>query len=154
MFQSIIKNYKIFINRSYHTRNMLSLESLIPYSLLPLRIVLGIIFIAHGYPKLFKFKGYKEKFKSIGFPPFVLVLVGIAEFVGGIGAIFGFLTRFTAIVWAIMMIVATYLKAFKWNKGLLDGYELDLALLAGALTLFVLGAGSLSIDALIGWSLG
>ncbi|MEK6922199.1 MAG: DoxX family protein [Nanoarchaeota archaeon] len=133
---------------------MTAIETLVPYATIPLRILLGIIFIAHGYPKLFKFKDYKEKFKAIGFPPFVLALVGIAEFVGGIGTIFGFLTRFTAIVWIIMMIVATYLKAFKWNKGLVEGYELDLTILAGALTLFILGAGPLSIDALIGWSLG
>ena len=133
---------------------MPELEILSQYALLPLRIILGIIFIAHGYPKLFKFKEYKEKFKAMGMPAFVLALVGIAEFIGGIGILFGFLTRFTAAVWSIMMITAAIIKASKWKKGLIDGYELDLALLAGALTLFILGAGSLSIDAYIGWSLG
>ncbi|MEK6826781.1 MAG: DoxX family protein [Nanoarchaeota archaeon] len=133
---------------------MTAIETLVPYATIPLRILLGIIFIAHGYPKLFKFKEYKEKFKAIGFPSFVLALVGIAEFIGGLGIIAGLLTRFTAAIWTIMMLTAIYLKVFKWNKGLIEGYELDLTILAGALTLFILGAGPLSIDALIGWSLG
>jgi len=133
---------------------MPELEILSQYALLPLRVLLGIIFITHGYPKLFKFNEYKEKFKAMGMPTFVLALLGISEFIGGLGMIFGFLTRFTAAIWSITMITAIGMKAFKWNKGLIDGYELDLALLAGALTLFILGAGPISIDSYMGWILG
>ena len=131
-----------------------AIESLTPYALLPLRVLLSIIFIAHGYPKLFKFNEYKEKFKAIGMPTFVLALLGIAEFIGGLGMIVGFLTRFTALIWSIIMLTAIYLKVFKWNKQLIDGYELDVALLAGALAIFILGSGPFSIDAYIGWILG
>ena len=132
----------------------MELAGLIQYVTLPLRIFLGIIFIAHGYPKLFKFSEYKEKFAQMGLPSFVLILVGIAEFIGGLGVLAGFLTRFTTVIWSIMMIVATLMKSMKWNKGLVDGYELDLVLLAGALTLFILGSGSYSIDSMIGWIWG
>ncbi len=56
------------------------------FAALLLRIVLGIIFIAHGYPKLFKKelgpKGVSGFFKSLGIPAplFFAYVVGIVEF--------------------------------------------------------------------------
>ena len=48
------------------------------------------------------------------------------------------------------MLGATLLSKFGMNKGFLLGYELDVAYLGGALTLFLLGGGPLSIDAVLG----
>ena len=60
-----------------------------------LRLVLGIIFIVHGYPKLFKAFGQTAGFfESVGIKPakFWVVVVGISEFFGGIALLVGFLT--------------------------------------------------------------
>jgi len=115
-----------------------------------LRVVLGIIFIVHGYPKLFKaYSQTVQFFESISIKPakFWVFVVGAVEFFGGIALIVGFLTQIAAALIAINMLVATiYVKKIKFKKGLVDGYEFDLILLAAALALLFLGPGAFSID--------
>ena len=112
-----------------------------------LRLVLGIVFIAHGYPKLFKdFAGTVGWFDSAGIKPakFWVLVVGIVEFFGGIALIVGFATQLAALLIAINMLGAIFL--VKRKMGLVNGYEFDLALLAMALSLVFLGAGFFAID--------
>lgn len=114
-----------------------------------LRVVLGIIFVVHGYPKLFKaFSQTIKFFESIGIKPakFWVLIVGISEFFGGIFLLTGFLTQISAGLIAIVRLVAIYVKVRKFKKGLIDGYEFDLILLAAALALILLGPGAFSID--------
>ena len=132
-------------------------ELLAEWAVLPLRIIIGIIFIYHGYPKLFKdFKGTKKFVKSIGFIPanFWAFMLAFAEFFGGVAILLGVFTRIAAILIFIVMCVASYFNIFKWKKPFGGGYEFDLMLLAGLITIFLLGAGNLSIDGIIGWVLG
>ena len=112
-----------------------------------LRLVLGVVFIAHGYPKLFKdFAGTVGWFDSVGVKPakFWVLVVGIVEFFGGIALIIGFATQLAALLIAINMLGAISL--VKRKMGLVNGYEFDLALLAMALALVFLGAGFYAID--------
>src|SRR3989338_8964949 len=115
-----------------------------------LRVVLGLVFIAHGYPKLFG--GFTQTvgfFESVGIKPakFWVFVVGAVEFFGGVALVVGFLTQIAAALIAINMLVATiYVKKIKFKKGLVDGYEFDLILLAAALALLFLGPGAFSID--------
>jgi putative oxidoreductase len=123
--------------------------------LLILRLVLGVIFIAHGYPKLFVFgvSGFAKFLSGLGvpIPEFFAVVVILVEFVGGIALILGIFTRWVALLLAIDMLIATLLVKIK--VGLIApmdkpgvGAELDLALLAGALVLLVFGPGSISVE--------
>ena len=124
---------------------------------IPLRIVLGILFAVHGHPKLFKeFKGTAKFLKGIGFrpPAFWAAVLGVTEFFGGLALLLGFATRVAAALLIIAMLVALYFNAFKWKKPFKGGYEFDLLLIAGLLTLLLLGAGPISIDAMLGWTLG
>ena len=117
------------------------------YAPLILRLVLGTIFIIHGYPKLFKeFSKTAEWFGSIGLKPGKLwvFVVGVVEFFGGILLLVGFLTQVAAILIAINMIGAMVFVKFK--QGLVGGYEFDLVLLAMALALLFLGAGFYAFD--------
>jgi len=61
------------------------LERLRPLALLLLRLGLGIIFVSHGYPKLF---GHSQQwmgaFQHMGFPPYFAYISGILEFFGGL----------------------------------------------------------------------
>lgn len=136
---------------------MLNIPSVFPqfftYSALApliLRLVLGVIFVRHGYPKLFKnFSGTVQFFESINIKPakFFAVIVGISEFFGGLALILGIFTQIAALLIAAVMIVdAVYVKKIKFKKGLIDGYELDLILLAAALALVFLGPGVFAFD--------
>jgi len=122
-----------------------------PWSLLPLRIVVGIIFIIHGGQKLFVFgfSGVAGFFGQIGIQPamFWAVIVTLVEFLGGIAILVGFLTRWAALLIAIDMLVAILWvllpKGFFASKG---GYEFELLILAGCLTLLLAGAKRPSVD--------
>jgi putative oxidoreductase len=85
-------------------------------SALPLRVVAGILFIAHGAQKLFAwFAGYGlegsgQWMESIGLAPRYLMtlMAGSAEFFGGIFLLVGLLTRPTAVVLAFTVLVAIF----------------------------------------------
>jgi len=125
-------------------------------STIPLRLMAGIIFIAHGGQKLFAwFGGYGlegtgQWVESIGLTPgFVMALLaGSAEFFGGALLILGLLTRPASIVLAVTMIMAIF--SVHINNGLFmsnNGYEYSLALLAITLALVIQGGGKYSLDA-------
>ncbi|QUM80239.1 DoxX family protein [Moritella sp. 5] len=128
------------------------------FSALPLRLVAGIIFTAHGAQKLFAwFGGYGlegtgQWMESIGLAPGYLMamMAGSAEFFGGLLLILGLLTRPTALVLSLTMIVAIF--STHIDNGLFvsnSGYEFALALFAISLSIMLQGGGKLSIDRLI-----
>lgn len=124
--------------------------ALLTYKLLApliLRVALGVIFIVHGYPKLFRqFNQTSKFFGSIGLKPakFWVLAVGIVEFFGGIALVLGIFTQVAALFIAINMLGAIFKVSGK--KGFAGGYEFDLILLAAALALLFLGPGILSFD--------
>ena len=114
---------------------------------LVLRLILGLVFIVHGYPKLFKSLNQTVGFfDSIGIRPakFWVFVVGIVEFFGGIALILGFATQLVALLIAIDMLIAIVLVKFK--QGFVNGYEYDLTLLVIAVSLVFLGAGFYAFD--------
>ena len=132
-------------------------ELLVGWAALPLRLILGMLFMNHGYPKLFKdFKGTVKMVQGIGFKPggFWAFWLGFAEFFGGLAILLGFATRIGAVLIGIVMLIALYLNKVTWKKPMIGGYELVLIYLAALITLYLLGAGNLSIDSIIGWNLG
>ena len=122
-----------------------------------LRLTLGAAFISHGYPKLFTDpSSVSGWFDSIGIRPgrFWALVVGAAEFFGGIALVFGLFTQLAALLLAVTMFVA--LVKVKWGKSsYVDrkggmGWELDLAYLAMALALLFLGPGVYSLADFLG----
>ncbi len=125
-----------------------------------LRLVLGLVFFAHGAQKLlgwfggFGFSGTMGYFTGVMHIPAPLAFLAIAaEFFGGLGLILGFLTRIAAFGIAVNMVVAiaTVHSAFgffmNWNgnqKG--EGFEYHLLVLAMTAFLMIRGAGALSVD--------
>ncbi|WOH36812.1 DoxX family protein [Thalassotalea fonticola] len=125
------------------------------FSALPLRLIAGILFVAHGAQKLFAwFGGYGlegtgQWMESIGLAPGYLMalMAGSAEFFGGLFLIAGFLTRPTSFVLAITMIVAIF--SVHIDNGLFmatNGYEFGLSLIAITFALFIQGGGKHSVD--------
>lgn len=128
---------------------------------LALRVVLASVFIAHGYPKLFKdFAGTSGFLSGLGFKPgaFWAVVLGISEFFGGIALLLGAASRVAVSLLIVSMTVATLTKIIKWKMPFTksDGqsWEFDLLLVAGLITLFLLGSGNFSVDQMMGWVFG
>jgi len=127
-------------------------------STLPLRLIAGFIFSAHGAQKLFAwFGGYGldgtgQWMESIGLTPGYLMALtaGSAEFFGGLLLIIGLFTRLSAFVLSITMIVAIF--SVHIHNGLFmsnNGYEFGLALLGISVALSIQGSGKYAIDNII-----
>ena len=125
---------------------------LAPLGLLLLRIIVGVAFVFHGYPKIIG-PGRQQTqgwLKSMGFPAVLGPLAGLLEFVGGIFLWIGFLTPIVGILLVTEMIGTTILSKTKLGKKYVLGYELDLAYLGAALLSAMVGAGPISLDAILG----
>jgi len=126
------------------------LDALRPLGLLVLRLALGLIFIYHGYPKLFgDARHYAEIFTQIGFANGTSYAIGTLEVFGGALLIAGFFTRPIALLLAAEMAVAIW--KVHLAKGVLAVREYEFALVCGAacLALATTGAGKASLDELL-----
>jgi putative oxidoreductase len=125
-----------------------------------LRLVLGVIFFLHGAQFTlgwfggYGFHGTMQFFThALGIPAIFAFLAIMAQFLGGLGLIVGFLSRIAAFGIAADMAVAVikvHLAVgffMNWNgtqKG--EGYEYHLLVIAMAIMIMARGAGALSID--------
>ncbi len=128
-----------------------------------LRVVLGLIFLYHGWPKLNPnspikgvagFAGFLTQMR-IPLPLFFGWVVALLETVGAVLLIVGLATRILAILAAIEMLVAILVAKRGFMKvGFMSqqttGWEFDFALLAGFLALLFTGSGRWALDAVIG----
>lgn len=127
-------------------------------SLTMMRLVLGVVFFAHGAQKMLGWFGGYGFQGTMGYlehmlPAPVALLVICTEFFGGLGLIVGLLTRVAALGIAGEMIGALFLvhlpNGFFMNwagsqKG--EGFEYHLLAVAVAATLLLRGAGPFSAD--------
>ncbi|MCI0393449.1 MAG: DoxX family protein [Chloroflexi bacterium] len=133
------------------------------WGLLILRLSMGIIFIAHGWPKLNPNSpikgpaGFAMGLKQMGIPlpTFFAWVVVLLETVGAVLLILGLGTRILALGFAIDMLVAIVrarrpmgAKFSSMTEGI--GWEFEFILLAAALALLFTGAGSLALDPVLG----
>ena len=118
------------------------------WGLAVLRIAVGIVFLTHGYQKVFKMHlgGVSGFFGHLGIPLPTLsaIIVMTVEFVGGILLITGLATRIPAALMAIDMLVAILLVHVPGGY-LKSGGELPFLLLTGAICLALAGGGAGSI---------
>ena len=124
------------------------------------RVVLGMVFFAHGAQKMLGwfggdgFSGSMGLFtQKLGIPPTLAFLAIAAEFFGGLGLLAGLLSRVAALGIACNMIVAIamvhaqngfFMNWFGKQPG--EGIEYHLLVLAIALAIMVKGAGAFSVD--------
>ena len=124
-----------------------------------LRLVLGLVFFAHGAQKMlgwfggFGFSGTMGFFESMGIPAVFAFLAIAAEFFGGLGLIIGFLGRIAAFGIMVNMIVAILLVHVRnglfmnWTgKQGGEGIEFHLLAIGMALAVIIGGAGAYSVD--------
>ncbi|MGH3815461.1 MAG: DoxX family protein [Pseudonocardiaceae bacterium] len=126
-----------------------------------LRIMIGVVFIAHGGQKLFGTFGGRgldataNIMAGNGLKPgmFFAVLGGISEFGGGLLLLVGLLTPLAGLVITGVMVVAIAVSS--GQRGFIAlggdlGYEYNLVLIAIALALVIAGPGQLSLDRQLG----
>jgi len=124
------------------------------------RIVLGVVFFAHGAQKALGWFGgaglqstvrvFREQLRI----PAPLALLSVAaEFLGGLGLIVGLLSRIAALGIAVVMIVALvavhgkfgfFMNWYGEKQG--HGIEYHILVLALALAVMIKGAGAFSLD--------
>jgi putative oxidoreductase len=133
-------------------------ESLHPYALPLLRIVMGLTLFPHGAQKAFGwfggagFEKFTQIFDTVGYKPgaFWVTVVMLTEMVGGLCLALGLFTRVAALFIVIFMINAvifTSAKGFFWTAG---GLEYSLMIGIVALVFLIRGGGRYSLDAALG----
>ena len=125
------------------------LDRLQPLALLLMRLVLGIIIIAHGYQKVFGHVGlhhFADLVASLGLPRWMAYLSAFTEFFGGLLILAGLFTRFAAFAICIDLAVAIW--KVHWHNGLTGngGVEFPLAVASLAFALIFFGAGPIGLD--------
>jgi putative oxidoreductase len=130
------------------------------WTLTLLRLVMGVIFFAHGAQKALGWFGGYGFSGTMGFftnmmhipAPFAFLAI-CAEFLGGIGLILGALGRIAAFGILCNMLVAVFMVHgqnglfMNWTgqqKG--EGFEYHLLAIAIAVVLIVRGSGTFSVD--------
>jgi putative oxidoreductase len=126
------------------------------------RLVLGIVFFAHGAQKMLGwfggagFSGTMSGFTQMGMPAPIALYAILIEFFGGLSLLFGLLSRLAGLgiavemIGAILMVHARFGFFMNWmgqKKG--EGFEYHLLAIAIAVLVLVRGAGAFSIDRLI-----
>lgn len=109
-----------------------------------LRVVVGLVFVAHGWAKLQGMEGTIGFFASLGLAPFFAYIVAWVEFLGGLALVLGVFSRWAGYLLAVVMVFAIFL--IKIKMGFLGGYEFDLVLLAALLAIAWSGSGSYSVS--------
>jgi putative oxidoreductase len=126
--------------------------SAIDVALLIARIIVGVIFMAHGAQKLFGAFGGPGLSAVVGMMGPLGYLVSIGEFFGGLGLVVGFLSRFSAASIIVIMLGAIAMVHVKvgffmnWmgNQGG-EGFEYHLLAIAILLVIVIAGPGRYAI---------
>lgn len=128
-------------------------------SLLVVRVIVGVIFAIHGAQLMFGAfggPGLTKTVEMLGLGP-VGYLVCIGQFFGGLGLIFGFLSRFSAASLIVIMVGAIAMVHFQHGFFLgsgpestlaTAGYEYNLALIGLLVPILLAGPGRVSIGRL------
>jgi putative oxidoreductase len=133
---------------------------------LPLRLVIGFGFMAHGWTKLSRGpSGFAKLLTLIGAPlpePTAWVSTFV-ELLGGLAVFVGAFVEVASVPLIVMMLVAMFTVHLKYGFSSINtigltefgpkfgppGYEVNLLYIAGLLSLILGGSGALSIDRLL-----
>ena len=110
-----------------------------------IRAAIGVTFIVHSIKKFDP--SWQGWLIDMGLPPELQIPIALAEFLGGIFLLVGILTRISASILAVITLGAIFMirgiEEFFVSKG---GWEWDLMMLAGELSIIVAGPGRVSIS--------
>jgi len=133
---------------------------------LPLRLIIGFGFMAHGWAKLSRGpSGFGKLLAQIGapFPEATAWLSTFTEILGGLAIFVGAFARLVSVPLIVMMLVAMLTVHLKYGFSSINtiglteegplfgppGYEVNLLYIAGLVSLIFTGAGAWSVDHLL-----
>ena len=108
-----------------------------------LRLILGLVFLYHGFNKIIKLSSWTESMEKKGIHSIISVLAAIFEFILGLCLCFGFFTKYAAVGAALFMVAAIYLSHI---KDPIKKYVYQITLLLIAVLICIDGPGIYSID--------
>lgn len=122
------------------------------WGLFVLRVVVGIIFVMHGYPKLGAVEDVAGSFASLGVPaPLIAAwFITLLETVGGAALVIGFLTPLWSLLFIAHMAAGIFLVHLRNGFYVVGpgqgGIEFNLLLIAASLCLLLGGPGALAVQ--------
>jgi putative oxidoreductase len=136
------------------------------WATLPLRLIIGYGFIAHGWAKLSRGpEGFARLLEQIGapFPEVTAWMSTFIEILGGLAILAGAFVAVVSIPLIVMMLVAMFTVHLRYGFSAINtigltadgpqfgppGIEVNLLYIAGLLALSLGGAGPFSIDKLL-----
>lgn len=125
------------------------LEKMRPFALLLLRVGVGLVFMANGYPKFWgrRLEHIDEFVRVAHLPAYFVYIAGALELGGGALLVGGLFTRILGLLLAGEMAVALWRDEKIFQHPLaLDQYGLALVLGVAAFALATFGAGPISLD--------
>lgn len=88
--------------------------------------------------------GTEQFFTKLGLPHIAVPLIALVEIIGGISLIVGIGSRIFAVILALDMVVAIFM--VKLGIGFVGGYEFELTLVAGLVSLIFSGPGAFALN--------
>jgi putative oxidoreductase len=133
---------------------------------LPLRLIIGFGFMAHGWAKLSRGPaGFGKLLAQIGapFPEATAWVSTCVELLGGLAVLLGAFVELVSVPLIFMMLVAMFTVHLKYGFSSVNtvgltpdgprfgppGYEINLLYIAGLISLILGGAGAMSVDRLL-----
>jgi putative oxidoreductase len=123
--------------------------------LLIARILLAWAFVRSGYAKMFNIDATVAAYVARGIPTAIAYLAIPVEFFGGLALMFGFATRYMAILLFAFTLIATLTSHRYWEfteavarRAQDSNFYKNISMLGGFAALFVCGGGRFSLD---GW---
>ena len=120
-------------------------------ALLILRITLAIIFFHAGVAKFFLWSIEPMEGSPVWLH-YTMLFLSVVEPIGAVAVLFGFLTRWAALGFSIIMLGAMPISHFMmqvpfFTAPQLPGWDANLMIFAGSMALAAFGAGKWSVDA-------
>jgi len=109
-----------------------------------IRAAIATIFIVNGSGKFNL--GFTGFLTNIGLPVEMQIPIALAEVISGILLLVGVLTRISASLLSIVMLGAIFYVKKAANLTGEGGYQIDLMILAGCLTIIAMGPGMVSVS--------
>jgi putative oxidoreductase len=124
--------------------------------LLIARVLLGWIFVQSGWRKLMDIPGFAATMPRRGLPDFLGYVAAPVEFIGGLMILFGFATRYAALLILLFTIIATFSSHRYWDfadatqrQQQHTQFWKNISMMGGQVLLFLTGAGRYSVDRLL-----
>jgi putative oxidoreductase len=123
------------------------------FVLLAGRILLGLIYLRSGFPKLFDIAHVAATYPPRGLATWLVWIAVPAEFFGGLFVILGLATRYVAIVLIVFTVVASFASHAYWDvadaaarRAQDTNFWKNMSMIGGFLIYFVAGPGRFSVD--------